>query len=322
MYRIWFERTLPPAYAHLLNGVAEALGPASATPETPLVALPRAQAIIAAARIQYNGAVMDQAPELRVIARMGIGVDNVDLDAATARKIAVCNVPDGPTISTAEHTVMLILATVKQLPRMNHVWGSGRQIDFFNAYDGLEVCGLCLGLIGLGRIGAYVARVASALGMRVVGYDPYISAEKATELGVECAPTLEAVFDVADIVSLHLPLTPATRHLVNAARLAQMKPGAYLINTARGGLVDEAALLDALEQGRLHGAGLDVVDPEPPEPDNPLLNRADVIVTPHIGGVTTASRQRLWQMAIMQALQVLRGERPPHLLNPEVWLHS
>lgn len=322
MYRIWFERALPTAYAHLLNGVAEALGPASATADTPLVALQDAQAVIAAARIQYDGALMDQAPELRVIARMGIGVDNVDLAAATARKIAVCNVPDGPTTSTAEHTVMLILATVKQLPRMNQAWGSGRKIDFFNTYDGFEVYGLCLGLIGLGRIGAYVARVARALGMRVVGYDPFVSAENATELGVEVAPTLEAVLGVADIVSLHLPLTPATRHLVNAERLAQMKPGAYLINTARGGLVDEAALLDALERGHLRGAGLDVLDSEPPEPKNPLLSRDDVIVTPHIAGVTTASRERLWQMAIVQALQVLRGERPPHLLNPEIWPHG
>lgn len=155
--------------------------------------------------------------------------------------------------------------------------------------------------------------------MRVTAYDPLIPAEQAAALGVELAPTLDVLLAAADIVSLHLPLTPATRHLINAARLAQMKPGAILINAARGGLVEEAALLAALERGHLQGAGLDVFDREPPAPDHPLLQRLDVVATPHIAGATIAGKDRVWQVAIQQALQVLRGERPPHLLNPEVW---
>jgi phosphoglycerate dehydrogenase-like enzyme len=136
---------------------------------------------------------------------------------------------------------------------------------------------------------------------------------------VELAPTLEAILATADAVSLHLPLTPETHRLMNGERLALMKPGAILINAARGGLVDETALLDALERGHLQGAGLDVFEREPPAPDHPLLQRLDVVATPHIAGATIAGKDRVWQVAIQQALQVLRGERPPHLLNPAVW---
>lgn len=319
MFRVWFERALPPAYATMLAGVAQAIGPASATPESPLRALPEAQAIIAASRICYDGALMDQAPLLRVISRTGIGFDNISLPDATARGIAVCNAPDGPTISTAEHTITLMLAVAKQLKQAEGEMQRREKKDYFNDHNGLEMYGLHLGVVGLGRIGSHVAKVALALGMKVVAFDPYISSGRALEMGVEMAPTIEALLRTADIVTLHLPLTPATRHLMNSARLAQMKTGAILINAARGGLVDEAALIQALESGHLRGAGLDVFDPEPPHPDNPLLHRENVIATPHIAGATTASKDRLWQTAIMQALQVLRGERPAHLVNPEVW---
>lgn len=319
MFRIWFERALPPQYAPLLDGVAVALGPASATPDTPLIALPDAQAIIASARIRYDGALMDQAPGLRVISRTGIGVDNISIPDATARRIAVCNAPDGPTISAAEHAVTLMLAVAKQVKRIEGLLRRGGTRDYFNEYQGLEVHGLRLGLIGVGRIGGHVARIGRALGMTVMAYDPYVSADRGMELGIALVPTLEAVLRTADIVSLHLPLTAETRRLIDAERLARMKPGAILINTARGGLIDETALLDALERGHLRGAGLDVFDPEPPPPDHPLLRRDDVVATPHIAGVTSASKDRIWRTAITQALQVLRGERPPHLVNPEAW---
>lgn len=319
MFRIWFELTLPPEYEHLLDNAAVAIGTAGATPATPLVALPDAQAIIASAWIRYDGTLMDQAPGLRVIARMGIGYDNISIPDATARGILVCNVPEAPTISTSELAIALIFAVVKQIKRGDRDLRRGGQTDFFSNYTGRELYGLRLGLIGVGRIGSRVAQAARALGMSVVGFSPSLSDARAAELGLERAPTTEALLRSADIISLHAPITPATRHLINAEALAHMKPGAYLINTARGGLVDEAALLAALESGHLHGAGLDVFDPEPPRPDNPLLNRDDVIATPHIAGATRASKDRLWSGAISQALQALRGERPPHLVNPEVW---
>jgi D-3-phosphoglycerate dehydrogenase len=164
-----------------------------------------------------------------------------------------------------------------------------------------------------------VAILALALEMTVIGFDPFISAERAHEIGVELVSTLEEVLSVADIVSLHVPLTPETQGIISAERLARMKPGAILINAARGGLVDEAALLGALESGHLWGAGLDVFVSEPPAADHPLLARDDVVATPHIASATNAGKDRMWQAAIIQALQVLEGERPAHLVNPEVW---
>ena len=319
MYRIWCERRLPPALEHLLEGVAEIVGAAEETPETPLAAVSRAQAIIASARTRYDGALMDQAPDLRVIARTGIGYDNISVPDATARGIAVCIAPDAPTLSTAELTITLMLAVAKEVKRMDRALRRGGTADFFSAYRGIEINGLCLGLVGLGRIGSRVAVLAQGLGMKVVAYDPYVPAAKMAELNVEGVPTLEGVLHMADVVSLHLPITDENRHLFNAERLAQMKPGAILINAARGALVDEAALLAALEQGHLHGAGLDAFQVEPPAPDNPLLHRDDVIATPHIGAATGAGKERLWTAAISQSLQVLRGERPPNLVDPEVW---
>jgi D-3-phosphoglycerate dehydrogenase len=161
--------------------------------------------------------------------------------------------------------------------------------------------------------------MAQAMDMVVTAFDPYLSPEQAAAAGVELAPSLEALLRTADVVSIHAPYTAETHHLMNAERFAQMKRGAYLVNAARGGLVDEAALLAALESGQLRGAGLDVFDPEPPRPDHPLLQRDDVIASGHVAGATQASKDRLIEGAIMQALNVVRRERPPFLVNPEVW---
>jgi D-3-phosphoglycerate dehydrogenase len=319
MHKIWFERKLPREHAHLVEGVARPLGFAAETSSDPLAEISEADGIVASAKVVYDGALMDQAPALKVIARTGVGYDNISVPDATARGICVCYTPDAPTISTAEHAVALMLAAAKQLKRYNRAMIEQPTADHISSYYGLELYGRRLGLVGLGRIGARVARVAQALGMSVTAYDPFVTPARAAELGVELAPTLEALLSEADIVSLHVPASPETRHMINAERLAQMKPGAYLINAARGALVDEAALLNALESGRLSGAGLDVFDCEPPPADHPLLSRDDVIATPHLAGPSPAGRQRMWEGAISQALQVLRNERPVHLLNPDVW---
>lgn len=319
MHKIWFERKLPREHAHLVEGVARPLGFAAETSSDPLAEISEADGIVASAKVVYDGALMDQAPALKVIARTGVGYDNISVPDATARGICVCYTPDAPTISTAEHAVALMLAAAKQLKRYNRAMIEQPTADHISSYYGLELYGRRLGLVGLGRIGARVARVAQALGMSVTAYDPFVTPARAAELGVGLAPTLEALLSEADVVSLHVPASPETRHMINAERLAQMKPGAYLINAARGALVDEAALLNALESGRLSGAGLDVFDCEPPPADHPLLSRDDVIATPHLAGPSPAGRQRMWEGAISQALQVLRNERPVHLLNPDVW---
>lgn len=319
MHKIWFERKLPREHAHLVEGVAWPLGFAAETSSDPLAEISEADGIVASAKVVYDGALMDRAPALKVIARTGVGYDNISVPDATVRGICVCYTPDAPTISTAEHAVALMLAAAKQLKRYNRAMIEQPTADHISSYYGLELYGRRLGLVGLGRIGARVARVAQALGMSVTAYDPFVTPARAAELGVELARTLEALLSEADVVSLHIPASPETRHMINAERLAQMKPGAYLINAARGALVDEAALLNALESGRLSGAGLDVFDCEPPPADHPLLARDDVIATPHLAGPSPAGRQRMWEGAISQALQVLRNERPMHLLNPDVW---
>jgi phosphoglycerate dehydrogenase-like enzyme len=249
-----------------------------------------------------------------------MGTDNISLPDASARGILVCYAPQAPSISTAEHAVTLLLAVAKRLKPVGRSLQQGEKTDYFTDYDGIELHGLTLGLVGIGHIGGRVAGIARALGMSVVAFDPYAPNDRARALGVELAPDLDALLQTADAISLHAPLTAETRHLIDAHTLARCKHGVILVNTARGGLVDEAALLAALEQGRVRGAGLDVFETEPPSPDNPLLQRDDVVATPHIAGATGASKDRLWRTAITQALQVLREERPPHLANPEVWL--
>ncbi len=315
MFKIWFERPLPPIYQPLLDGIAEA---AWSTDGTPLGGLPGAQAIVAGARLKYDAALMDQVPSLVVISRTGIGVDNITLSEATARGIAICNLPDGPSVSTAEHTIALILAVTKQLKQIERALCEGARQDYVTGYRGIELDNARLGLVGLGRIGGRVARIACAIGMIVAAYDPYISTERAAELGVQLVPSLDDLLRASDVVSLHIPATSATRHLIDAERLAIMKPGAYLINTARGPLVDETALVQALDSGHLGGAGLDVFENEPPAPDHPLLGRDNVITTPHVAGTNVASLDRMWRDAIAQAILVLRGGRPSNLVNPEV----
>ncbi len=318
MLRLWSDRTMPSVirseFEHriLVNGSAEK------SPEDPLRDLPGAYAIVAGARRTYDGDLMDRYPDMKVICRTGIGIDNIVVPDATERGIAVCNTPEGPTISTAETAIALILAAVKHIKRVSGEFAEQPGKDYLSGYQGMEVFGQTLGLIGLGRIGSRVARLAVALGMRVVAFDPYIAEERVVELGIERADRIEAVLARSDVVSVHAPLTEETRHLMNVNRFAQMKQGAFFVNVSRGGLVDEQALHAALERGSLAGAALDVFDPEPPSLDNPLLHRDDVIVTPHIAGVSVASRERMWRMAVTMALQVWNSEKPDHIVNPEV----
>lgn len=322
MYQLWFERPLPVKYQSLLDNVAVVVGAGGLQSGAIRSTLSGVEAIIASSRIRYDGAFMDQVPTLKVISRTGIGIDNISIPDATAHGIAICNTPDVPSASTAEHAILLMLAVLRRLNRWENVLKTAERPDFFNEYQGQQAEGLRLGVVGLGRIGGRVAKVGQALGMDVVGYDPFLSAEGVAQLGIMLTSSLDLLLSSADVVSLHLPISSETRGMMNAERFALMKPASILVNTARGTLVDEAALL-ALESGHLAGAGLDVFDPEPPSPDNPLLHRNEVIATPHIGGVTMASKDRLWREAITQALQVLAGEKPPSIVNPEVWpLHQ
>lgn len=318
MFRIWFERDMPDYVWPHIEGRAEPLGPGTATPRDLLEAIGPADAAIASSLITYDASVLERAPRLRVIARTGIGYDKVDIGAATERGIAVCNAPDAPTISTAEHTMALLLSVAKRIPTAQSALREGGR-DFFASHHGIEIAGLRLGLVGMGRIGSAVAGMATGFGMPVIVYDPFVDASTLAAQGIRAADSLDEVLAEADVVSLHIPLTEVTRHLIDAERIGRMKRGSILINTARGGLVDHDALLRALDRHELAGAGLDATEPEPLHPDHPLLHRQGVVVTPHIAAATGAAKERLYESAVTQALQVLGGEMPQHLVNRDVW---
>lgn len=316
LFAIWCERAAPPRIEALFADRAVIIGSADASPADPLAKLSASEAIIASARLRYDDALMATAPQLRVISRTGTGVDNIDIAAATERGIAVCNVPGGPTRSTAEHAIALLLAVSKRLKPAEAALRDG-PFDQFNRHDAIELNGRVLGIVGLGAIGQLVAKFGTALGMDVIAYDPYVSRAVAAALLVKLSGTLDDLLRRADVISLHAPLTTETAHIIDRGAIGRMRQGAIVINTARGGLVDEGALLEALESGRIGGAGLDVFDPEPPAHDHPLLHRLDVVATPHIAAATVAGRERLWTSAIEQALEVLNGQHPAHLVNPE-----
>jgi phosphoglycerate dehydrogenase-like enzyme len=266
--------------------------------------LTRAVAVVCGKRL-WDGALMDLAPHLRVISKIGVGYDNVDVEAATARGIAVCHTADAPTVSTAEHTIALLLGITKLLP----AWGSDAQTRtrrLPSGSFGVELHGRTLGLFGFGRIGRRVATAARALGMRVIAHDPFLvprSAGGDAEL-VELAD----LWARSDIVSLHAPATPSTYRIAGRAAFAAMPPGGFLVNCARGSLVDHAALLDALDSGQLAAAGLDVTDPEPLPEGHPLLTHPRVLLTPHVASATTSGRRRLYADAVANTLAALAGD--------------
>ena len=316
--QIWLEAPLLPQVLALLPAsctVTDSAPPPARAWENAA----DAQAIVASSLVRYTGELMDGCPALRLIARTGIGVDNVDLAAATARGIVVTNTPDGPTESTAEHTVAMLLALAKRLKPGSDNLAAGQWGPRSGALVGVEVRGKTLGLVGLGRIGRRVADICRlGLEMRVVGCDPFVTPEQAAEWGIALADT-DSVIAQADFLSLHAPATPETRKLMNATRIAAMKPGAYLLNMARGVLVDEAALLDALDSGHLAGAGLDVFDPEPPHIDSRLRSHPSVIATPHVASLTAEGRERMERMAIERLLDFFAGRRPENVVNPAVY---
>ena len=290
---LFFDRDLPAEFRDLVEGRAVAVGP---DPDD----LPRADAAIAGMH-RWDAQAMAAGPQLRVISRTGVGYDTVDVAAATAAGIAVCYAPMAPTVSTAEHTIALMMAVTKSLGSAH---ARAREGLPGGPATALELDGRTMGLLGYGRIARRVAVVAKALGMTVIAHDPLV-AEDAT--GVARLVAFNELFESSDVLSLHAPATAATRHVVNSKSLAMMRPGGYLINCARGGLVDQDALLLALDTGHLAGAGLDVTEPEPLPVGHPLLTDPRVVVTPHIASGTVAGRRRLYEHAIDNALTTLAG---------------
>ena len=267
--------------------------------------------------VQYGDVtrrVFEGLPRLRVLVRYGVGVDGIDLAAATDRGVPVVNVPDYGTDEVANHAVALLLSLARKLTRLDRQTRSGAW-DVFRVGPVARLSGQTVGLLGCGRIGSAVARKLGGFDVRLLGCDPYVNTFPP---GVQPV-AFERLLAESDYVSIHCPLTPETRHLFGEETLARLRPTAALINTARGGIVDTAALVEALQMGLLAAAGLDVLETEPIDPASPLLRMEQVIVTPHAAWYSEEGRSDLKRRAAEEAVQVLRGERPRHCVNPEVF---
>ncbi len=230
---------------------------------------------------------------LKAIGRAGVGVDNIDIPTATKHGVVVMNTPSGNTISTAEHAFALMMSLARHIPQGHISVMEGRFKEGRKAYKGVELYNKTLAILGMGRIGAEFARRAMGFGMKVLAYDPYLSAAKAKDMRVELCETVDEAVDQADFITLHMPKTPETTHIINADRLAKMKPGVRIVNCARGGLIDEAALLDAIKAGTVAGVALDVYEDEPPSADYELLHCEEVVLTPHLGASTEEAQENV-----------------------------
>lgn len=272
-------------------------------------------ALVVRSGVQVTGRIIQAGHKLQVIGRAGVGVDNIDVDAATNCGVLVVNAPDGNSIAAAEHTIALMMALARHIPAADASLRAGKWER--GKFMGVEVAGKTLGVIGMGRIGREVARRGRGLDMRVLAYDPYLSHSHAERLGVEMCD-LNALLSQADFITVHVPLTPATKNLIGERELGLIKPAARLINCARGGIIDEAALSQALQEGRLAGAALDVFVQEPPPADSPFLNSPRVVVTPHLGASTREAQVAVAIDVARQIVSVLNGHPATHPVNAPI----
>ena len=299
---LWPDPDLPPPHEEIVRQVREADG------------------LVCLLTDWIDAEVIAAGARLRVISTVAVGYDNIDVAAATARRIPVCNTPGVLTEATADLTWALLMAAARRVTEAERYLRAGRWRSWSpQLLLGQDVYGATLGLIGLGRIGQAVARRARGFDMRVLYHSATRKPEVERELGVGWAD-LEALLRESDFVSLHVPLTEETRNLIGARELALMKPTAVLFNTARGQVVDQEALVATLQGGRLAAAGLDVFQVEPLAADDPLLSLENVVLLPHLGSASVATRRRMAMMAAENLVAGLRGERPPYLVNPEVLL--
>ncbi|EIT89296.1 phosphoglycerate dehydrogenase [Mycobacteroides abscessus 4S-0116-R] len=276
-----------------------------------LAAVPEADALLVRSATTVDAEVLAAGTKLKIVARAGVGLDNVDVKAATARGVLVVNAPTSNIHSAAEHAVTLLLATARQIPAADaslkaHTWKR-------SSFNGTEIFGKTVGVVGLGRIGQLFAQRLAAFGTHIVAYDPYVSAARAAQLGIELL-TLDELLGRADFISVHLPKTPETAGLIGKEALAKTKPGVIIVNAARGGLIDEAALADAIRSGHVRGAGLDVFSTEPCT-DSPLFELDQVVVTPHLGASTSEAQDRAGTDVAASVQLALAGEFVPDAIN-------
>ena len=295
----------------ILRGYAQVDIKPGLAPEELIATISDYEALVVRSQTKVSAKVIEAGQKLQVIARAGVGVDNIDVDEATRRGIVVVNAPTSNTISAAEHTIALMLALARHIPQANAVLKSGvwRRSDFM----GTEVRNKTLGIIGLGKVGSEVARRAHGLEMKLIAYDPFISVDHARNLQVKLVP-LEQLLKEADFISLHTPLTPSTKGLIGAKELALVKPTARIINTARGGLIDEKALAKAVKEKKIAGAAIDVFSTEPAT-ESVLFESDKIIVTPHLGASTTEAQAMAAKDVAEQVVDVFKGQPARHAVN-------
>ncbi|MBU0490591.1 MAG: D-glycerate dehydrogenase [Chloroflexi bacterium] len=318
--RVYVTRRIPDAGLNMVRPACDvALWPGDEPPpyETIIDEAREADGLLCLLTDRIDAALMDAAPRLRVISQYAVGVDNIDLAAATRRGIVVGNTPDVLTDATADMAFALLMAAARRLVEGVKYARAGRWRTWGPlTLLGQDIHGATLGIVGLGRIGQAVARRARGFDMRVLYHDCQRSAAAEREFGPSCTD-LDTLLAESDFVTLHVPLTPQTHHLIGAAQFRQMKPTAVLINTSRGPVVDQEALVAALRAGTIGGAALDVTDPEPLPADHPLLALPNAIVTPHIASASVSARNQMAVRAADNLLAGLRGELPPFCVNPE-----
>jgi D-3-phosphoglycerate dehydrogenase len=285
------------------------------TREALLAAVPEADALVIRSAHKIDAEVLAAASRLKVIARAGVGVDNVDIAEATKRGVVVMNTPDGNTISTAEHTFGLMLALARQIPQAHATLSAGRWDR--KAFMGVELRSKTLGIVGFGRIGRAVAKRAQAFEMTVIAFDPYIPADLAAALGVELV-SLDDLFSRSDFITLHALLTDETRALVSKSTIARMKPGVRIVNAARGALINEIDLAEALKSGQVAGAALDVFAEEPPQAGNPLIGLPNVVHTPHLAASTEDAQIVVAVEAAQLVVDALLKGEYKNVVNPGV----
>ena len=311
MKKVLLSKAINPAGMKVLEGKVEPVILSYFNEETIKKMVADVEGIILRTNIKITGDIIDAAPNLKVISRTGAGVDNVDVTAATKKGILVCHAPGVNSISVAEHALALIMAMAKQLKVVDQsVHADNWKIRY--ASKAVDLDGKTLGLVGIGHIGSLLAKKCRlAFNMKVIAYDPYVKEAE----GAELCSSLDQLFSQSDFISIHVPYTKETHHLVNARLLSLMKPDSYLINTSRGAVVDEKALIEALKNVSISGAGLDVFEKEPPSLDNLLLKFNNVITTPHSGGLNRDCERKLAIEAAQAVIDLLEGRQPKHIYN-------
>lgn len=304
----------PSAVEILQNAGLKVTAPGQMKRNETLAAIADADALIIRSATKADAELLSAANQLKVIARAGVGVDNVDLDVATQKHIAVMNTPDGNTVATAEHAFGLMLALARHIPQA-HASMQARKWDR-KSYMGVELRGKTLGIVGFGRIGRAIARRAQAFDMKVIAHDPYIPMDIAEDFGVELV-SLDELFRRSDFITLHSVITDETRNMVNKDSIARMKKGVRIVNAARGALINEADLAEALKSGHVAGAALDVYADEPPAQDNPLVGLPNVIDTPHLAASTDEAQVAVAVEAAHLVVNALTKGEYKNVVNPD-----